>query len=85
MTHEILDSARSTTRERAPLDLKEAAALLQAPRDQILDELLVRSCAVTNSLFHREPSLVSSRCNETRSGARRATTARACSTLKCVG
>lgn len=56
----VLARARGTTREAAlralksiPLDTEGAAALLSAPRDSILDELLVRSHDVTESFFHR--------------------------------
>ena len=58
--HRALARARGTTREaalralkRIPLDPEGAAALLSVPRDAILDELLVRSHDVTESLFHR--------------------------------
>src|SRR5262245_6636507 len=74
MTQDILEAARGTTRETAlgalgqsPLSLQGAASLLSVPREAILDELLVRSRAVTESVFHRKvlvlaPCYLSSFC-----------------------
>jgi 2-iminoacetate synthase len=72
--HETLERARGATREDAlaalgqsPLGLEGAASLLSVPREDILEELLVRSHAVTESRFHRTvlvlaPCYVSSFC-----------------------
>ena len=74
MSQDILDAARGMARERAlaalgesPLSLEGAASILSVPRDGILDELLVRSRAVTESVFHRRvlvlaPCYLSSFC-----------------------
>jgi 2-iminoacetate synthase len=66
MIQDILEAARGTTRERAlraleqsPISLQGAAALLSAPREAILDELLVRSHAVTDSVFHHRVLVLS--------------------------
>ena len=57
---QILEAARGATREEAlealgttPLSLEGAAAVLATPREEILDDLLVRSHAQTESVFHR--------------------------------